>query len=313
VHDPNIMSSRSGSRRRDEETGRGWQERFVNADRAAATSNMATAVAESWSYSVMVDFATEEECAVLIRSALELQEVYLAEGDGDTDTFHGIEVKWVTECSRFSVTKLLNDNAKRMSNVFLRRLLHRLEFGLDGVPDPALSDLARQLFGTAERLQDMENDDIDDDDGNNHGDGLFDVHWYNEKCHDRASNPEPMVNVYQEGGFFKRHTDMMQLTILVVLQEATDGGGTAFYAGSGDEPEQEEEETDNNDGNENYGGGGGSSTTRTEQHAVPDRVERPTVGTALIWSGQLLHAALPVTKGVRVVYVGSFDLVPRIQ
>jgi hypothetical protein len=220
----------------------------------------------------------------------------------------------VTECSRFSVTKLLNDNAQRMSNIFLRRLLHRLEFGLDGVPDPALSDLARQLFGTAERLQDNDDDD-DDDDGNSRGDGLFDVHWYNEKCHDRASNPEPMVNVYQEGGYFKRHTDMMQLTILVVLQEATDGGGTAFYAGAattGDEPEQEEEETDYNDGNENYGGGGGSSTTsRSEQHA-PIRVERPTVGTALIWSGQLLHAALPVTKGVRVVYVGSFDLVPRI-
>jgi hypothetical protein len=180
---------------------------------------------------------------------------------------------------------------------------------LDGVPDPALSDLARQLFGTAERLQDNDDDD-DDDDGNSRGDGLFDVHWYNEKCHDRASNPEPMVNVYQEGGYFKRHTDMMQLTILVVLQEATDGGGTAFYtdaaAATGDEPGPEETDTD--DGNQNYGGGGRS----TEQHAVPDRVERPTVGTALIWSGQLLHAALPVTKGVRVVYVGSFDLVPRI-
>jgi 2OG-Fe(II) oxygenase superfamily len=265
--------------RRGEEWGRGWQERFVNAERAAATTDMAAAVAESWSYVVLSGFATGEECTILIQSAMELQGIFLRDGDGDSDTFRGIEVKWVTECSRFSVTKLLNDEAKHMSNVLLRRLLDRLEFGLDGTLDPTLSDLARQLFGTADRLQSADD---------------FDVHWYNEMSHDRASNPEPMVNVYQEGGFFKRHTDMMQLTILVVLKDATDGGGTAFYAAA--EPEEENE----GDGNESH-----------SVECVPERIERPSIGTALIWSGKLLHSALPVSKGIRVVYVGSFDLVPK--
>lgn len=28
----------------------------------------------------------------------------------------------------------------------------------------------------------------------------------------------------------------------------------------------------------------------------------------MIWGGSLQHSALPVTKGTRAVYVGSFDL-----
>ena len=45
-----------------------------------------------------------------------------------------------------------------------------------------------------------------------------------------------------------------------------------------------------------------------ESHSMrPVIVAKPPAGTAMIW-GATLQQALPVTKGTRAVYVGSFDL-----
>ena len=54
--------------------------------------------------------------------------------------------------------------------------------------------------------------------------------WYTEPDDQGNECPEPKVNIYGQDGFFKEHTDGMQLTILVVLNEGYTGGGTAFFA-----------------------------------------------------------------------------------
>lgn len=248
---------------RSEASGPGWEERFVNIAVASKTSSLSCAVAQSLSYVVFSGFATIDECSILIDSATKLQDIFLKDGDNG-EIFKGITVKWVTECSRFSVSELLNKESGRISKLFLKRMLHRLEFGLDGKLDPELSDVAIELFGESHNLQNLH------------------VQWYDEMSYDRVSNPEPMVNVYQEGGFFKRHSDMMQMTLLIVLVDATEGGGTAFFADEGAD-------------------------------RLPDRVEQPPAGTAMIWSGKLFHAALPVAEGTRIVYVGSFNLVQGLS
>ncbi len=42
----------------------------------------------------------------------------------------------------------------------------------------------------------------------------------------------------------------------------------------------------------------------------PSLVMRPPPGTGLLWRGHLTHAGLPVTSGVRHVFVASFNLRP---
>ena len=50
-------------------------------------------------------------------------------------------------------------------------------------------------------------------------------------------------------------------------------------------------------------------TDSKEAHNFPPSlVMRPPAGTGLFWRGHLTHAGLPVTSGVRHVFVASFDL-----
>lgn len=113
------------------------------------------------------------------------------------------------------------------------------------------------------------------------------LHW---------SPGEPAVNVYAVGGDFKPHEDEQLLTILIPLtnSETTapgcsgdfSGGGTAFW------PE---------------GARGGED--EDGQRAVlgpPSFVLTPPAGSALLFGGQLTHAAQPVIAGERAVFVGSF-------
>jgi hypothetical protein len=274
-------TNRNPEHRREEASGPGWQERFVDADGASETLSVGLAVAQSLSYLVLSDFASTEECGTLHDSARYLQDVYLNEGDtNNPDLFKEIVVKWVTECSRYSVKRLLNDDANAVSDTLLQRLLSLLEFGQDNVGDEELANLALKIFSSQSHLQDN-----------------FVAHWYDEMSHhDKgSSNPEPMVNIYEQGGFFKRHNDGMHMTLLVVLEDADEGGGTAFYTtcsgGCGENVEED---------------GPANPMLARER---PERIERPPVGTAMIWGANLSHSAMPVTRGNRAVYVGSFDLV----
>jgi hypothetical protein len=267
----------SFGQQRQEASGPGWQERFVDAERAHATASVALAFSESLSYIVLSEFATPHECCALQNSAQTLQDIYLKHGDGNVDIFRGIVIKWVSEVSRFSVKGLLDEHANAVSDTLLRRLLDLFEFGQDRIADNELSEIALQVFGAKANLQEKR------------------AKWYDEMSHDdKVSNPEPMVNIYEEGGYFKRHGDGMHMTLLVVLEEALEGGGTAFYTNDDDDDE----------------------TIMDEHHhdnpllsKTPQRIEMPPVGTAMIWGAKLLHSAMPVLKGSRTVFVGSFDLV----
>ena len=95
---------------------------------------------------------------------------------------------------------------------------------------------------------------------------------------------EPAVNVYGVGGEFAAHEDRMGLTILLTLSppEAFTGGGTAFW-----EPQKIDE---------------------ARKGAKPSRVLAPPAGTALLFAGEVTHAALPVGTGSRSVWVASFSV-----
>lgn len=266
------MATSADDHRREEASGPGWQERFVD-QRAPTTPSVASAVSESLSYIVIPEFATQHERSVLQESAQALQNSYMKHGDGDADIFRGIVVKWVTECSRYSVKELLDEDANAASDALLHRLLDFLEFGKDNNGDDELSELAMQVFGVRSNLQEKN------------------AKWYDEMSYDKVSNPEPMVNIYETGGFFKRHEDGMHMTLLVVLEDADEGGGTAFYTSETDKEREEQH---------------GNPLLAAKK---PERIERPPVGTAMIWGAKLIHSALPVSKGSRTVYVGSFDLV----
>lgn len=113
---------------------------------------------------------------------------------------------------------------------------------------------------------------------------------------------EPAVNVYSEGGAFHPHCDQQGLTVLVPLSAGHGGGGTGFWAreeatgrGGGEEAADGEEE-------------GWEEEEVMRRAAEPaTAVLRPARGTALLFSGDVLHAGLPVQRGSRVVLVASFS------
>ena len=94
---------------------------------------------------------------------------------------------------------------------------------------------------------------------------------------------EPAINVYYAGGDFRPHRDAQSFTLLVPLSSPSEyeGGGTAFY-----EPTATPAEA-------------------VRGMAAPIATLRPLAGTALLWGGELTHAAVAVTKGRRLVFVAS--------
>lgn len=253
----------------------------MDIERASATCSVGTAVSKCLSYVTIPNFATLEERCVLQDAALGVQQDALQNGD-----LRGIHVLAASEsnknCTRYSVEALLNTKAKAMSAIFLDRLLSFLEGQDDGDRDEQMSDLALQIFGFKSNLRKLK------------------VEWYAEPDECGQLIPEPKVNIYQEGGFFLRHGDGMHLTLLVVLSDDYEGGGTAFFK----EPTLENEEVSLDDEQNSDLGEGAKFAGIIE----PDCIAKPPAGTAMIWGATLDHMALPVTKGTRAVYVGSFDL-----
>ena len=109
------------------------------------------------------------------------------------------------------------------------------------------------------------------------------------------SEGEPAINVYTADGRFGAHKDHMALTVLIPLSSPADftGGGTGFWAkGQGGIP-------------------GFEIIDENKGAAIPDgppeKVLRPSLGTALVFGGDLVHAGMPVESGVRSVFVASFS------
>jgi len=107
------------------------------------------------------------------------------------------------------------------------------------------------------------------------------------------SEGEPAINVYTSGGCFTPHEDDQSITLLLNLSQraAYTGGGTAFWSLED-------------------GGGPGKGPTLPESQ-LPSHLIAPAVGTALIFGGQVTHAARPVLTGERIVFVASFSPVSR--
>lgn len=104
----------------------------------------------------------------------------------------------------------------------------------------------------------------------------------------KFSGEEPMLNRYTVGGDFAPHQDGHALTVLMPLSTADgefEGGGTAFWSPETIGPD-----------------------SASAKGVPPSLVLRPPAGTGILWRGHLTHAGLPVTRGVRHVWVASFDL-----
>ena len=105
------------------------------------------------------------------------------------------------------------------------------------------------------------------------------------------STHEPAINIYQEGGGFTPHEDGCALTVLIPLSSPSDGtftgGGTGFWPPIEQRAEQSRE--------------------------APSLVLKPARGTAMLFTGDVTHAGLPVTSGTRVVLVASFSRKGRTQ
>jgi len=92
---------------------------------------------------------------------------------------------------------------------------------------------------------------------------------------------EPAVNVYGVTGGFEPHKDYHGLTMLLALSapDAFVDGGTAFWSGEAAADELEE----------------------------PSLVLKPSRGSVLLFGGQVMHSALSIKAGSRLVFVGSFS------
>lgn len=100
------------------------------------------------------------------------------------------------------------------------------------------------------------------------------------------SEGEPAVNVYSPGGRFTPHQDAQSLTCLLNVSPRDDytGGGTAFWSLHD----------------------AGHKGTKAESKP-PTFLIAPPAGTALVFGGQVTHAAQPLLSGERIVAVASFS------
>jgi hypothetical protein len=126
---------------------------------------------------------------------------------------------------------------------------------------------------------------------------------------------EPSINVYTHGGEFAPHTDDFHLTILVPLSPprgAFVGGGTAFWS-----KQTLLDQVANAMGMEQKSGTRTASNTedlcKAARQVPPTLLEKPAVGTGILWTGTVMHAGQPVIRGIRQVLVCSFSLCQPVK
>jgi hypothetical protein len=124
------------------------------------------------------------------------------------------------------------------------------------------------------------------------------------------SKGEPAVNVYTAGGTFAPHTDKEALTIIIPLSapEAFEGGGTGFWKGSHFVPVKRWQNPWLSSSSQRQTANDADDKSNWLPH---DHILKPAVGTAIIFDGTVTHAGLPVTAGIRYLFVMSFTLRPQ--
>lgn len=99
------------------------------------------------------------------------------------------------------------------------------------------------------------------------------------------SEGEPAINIYTSAGYFGCHKDHLALTILIPLTnvgEDFEGGGTGFWAGN-------------------------RGIDENPSQIEPDLVLTPSMGSALLFGGDVTHAGMAVDTGCRGVLVCSLS------
>jgi hypothetical protein len=122
----------------------------------------------------------------------------------------------------------------------------------------------------------------------------------------RYSQYEPAINRYKTGGDFPIHVDGHALTLNILLNkpgaESFSGGGTAFWC----EPPPHEQDGE-------FVRSRSQAFQRSEWVASGSpqatlAIHPKDAGTAVLFSGTVQHAGLPVSAGVRYLLVASFSI-----
>ena len=245
---------------------------------AQATDSMAESMSRSFSYLEFPNFANNSETLSLVQAALDFHRQQQSNSInettiGRTDTSSYIDAA-VQNVNASCLRFSVDTYLSNEAQTVSQRLVFRLWDALK--QDPQLHHFAKlQMKGEFDRFLTTSNQDLWDPAKKN-------MEWYTEQ--DQLGNRvrEPCVNLYfPPSDAFEKHHDGLSMTFLMLLTDVKDyqGGGTKLY---GPDPERQE-------------------------HIKV----RPPAGTLLLWATDMMHEALPITKGMRSVFVGSFQMIPE--
>lgn len=248
---------------------------FVDELDAAATRNVAESVANSYSLLMLHHIVDSSECAALCTAAsAAAASERQARKNGPAFDAEGMRYDGKTGRIRGPVADMLDSQAQSRCDRIMCSIASQLQ---NEIPD-----LIPLLFGRPCL-----------------------PHPLAKSTELKFSPGEPAINVYEPGGSFRAHTDKQSLTILVPLSKAGgepgmepsgdyEGGGTAFWSRKDSVPHALDDER-------------AEQLGIRESESNPKVVLRPSPGTAIVFGGEMTHAALPVLKGLRCVLVASFS------
>lgn len=126
------------------------------------------------------------------------------------------------------------------------------------------------------------------------------------------SEGEPAINVYTPGGCFTPHEDEQSLTCLLNVSPKSGytGGGTSFWSTAGAVTALDTDVSSAVASAIGTLAGPATVTAAFSALAVispPTCLLAPPAGTALVFGGQVTHAAQPLDTGERIVFVASFS------
>ena len=234
----------------------GWDEHFISSE--ASTSTIAEAVACSTSVLLFKTLATPAECEQLAAEAAAIAE-------REPGEFTGGCRGTLSARTRLHVPVRLSAAGQALCDALLLRALALLDAQLPG--------LLPSLFGSA----------------------LVGAETCMRNAELTFSTEEPAINVYTDGGAFRKHADKQSLTILVPLSEPASeftGGGTAFWADVDRDSNRARHEDSDDD---------------EEKESPPVLLVAPPAGSAIVFGGELTHAGQPVASGKRCILVASFS------
>lgn len=263
----------------------GWTEVFIHADEAAKCGSAADSVARGHSLLLVPSLATQAEVDALLAAA-QKSAAKIREGAARSEKSGALSATLACRLEQPVVATYTEGRTRMPVKTTFHRaireqcdelLFRAIEIADEHLPDMVGGDLAAALRSSAAPQRPAVT-----------GSPLLEF-----------THLEPAINLYTSGGDFAVHRDLQHLTILIVLSDsdAFTGGGTAFWARAPSNAADEDATTllpsDLID--------------RDTDFAPPAVVLSPPRGTALLWAGDVTHAAQQVTAGERAVLVASLS------